>query len=153
MRIRNRSAWLKDQYRRGYLYRLVGTLEQRTRMARVLVSVPDPLALGKESAGLPALMIGSFVEAGIEAGEISNVVRIRRDYIRKNNTVWVMEDRKLRIRKVEIVFRDKTYGYISAGLSDGNRVVTTNLSTVVDGAGLRLKSDIPGAGPASGETR
>ena len=54
-----------------------------------------------------------------------------------------MEDRKLRIRAVEIIFRDKNYAYITKGLSARSLVVTTNLSTVVDGAGLRLKSDIP----------
>ncbi len=148
VRIRNRSAWPNGEYRRGYLYKLVGILEAKTRMARVLVSVTDPLSHRKESAGLPPLMIGSFVEISIRAEEIPDVVRVHRDYIHKNNTVWVMEGRKLRIRHVEIIFRDKTYAYITKGLNDRDKVVTTNLTTVVDGAGLRLKSDIP-PGPVS----
>jgi hypothetical protein len=40
---------------------------------------------------------------------------------------------------VSIVFRDAQYAYIESGLKDGARVVTTNLSTVSDGAPLRLE--------------
>lgn len=152
VRIRNRSAWPESEYRLGYLYKLVGALEERTRMARVLVTVPDPLAHRKESTGLPPLMIGAFVETRIRAGEIKNVVRLHRDYVRKKNTVWVMEDKKLRIRQVEIIFLDKTYAYIAKGLNDRDKVVTTNLATVVDGAGLRLESDLP-AGKVTGGPR
>ena len=146
VRIRNRSAWREDESRTGYLYKLVGSLEEKTRMARVMVSVPDPLSLKKESKGLPPLMIGSFVETGIQAGEIKDVIRINRDFVRKKDTVWVMEDRKLRIRKVNIIFRDKTYAYIGKGMKHGAMVVTTNLATVVESSGLRLESDIPAPG-------
>jgi RND family efflux transporter MFP subunit len=152
VRIRNRSAWREGEYRSGYLYKLVGTLEEQTRMARVLVLVPDPLAHRKESAGLPPMMIGSFVETNIQAEEMTGVMRIHRDYVRKNNTVWVMENRRLRIRNVEIIFRDKTYAYITKGLSNRDIVVTTNLTTVVDGAALRLKSDIPPTGNSRSDT-
>jgi len=153
--IRNKSAWPKGAYRTGNLHRLVGSLEEKTRMARVIITVPDPLARRKESKGRPTLMIGSFVETKIQARQITGVVRVHRDYIRKNSTVWIMENRKLRIRSVEILFRDKTYAYISKGLDNHNMIVTTNLSTVVDGAGLRLKSDIPTGtepGPNTEET-
>ena len=108
-------------------------------MARVLISVPDPLSYKPESADLPPLMIGAFVETRIEAGEIADVVRLNRDYIRANNTVWVMEDDKLSVRPVEIVLQDATDAYISKGLNHLERVVTTNLSTPRDGASLRVK--------------
>ncbi len=151
VRIRNRGAWPKDVYRTGHLYKMVGALEERTRMARVLVSVDDPLARRKGASDLPALMIGAFVEAHIKAREIEDVVRINRDYVRKNDTAWIMEDDKLRIRDLEIVFRDANYAYVRQGLNDKDRVVTTNLSTVVDGAKLRLKgSGSDSAGVATG---
>jgi ribosomal protein S3AE len=110
-------------------------------MARVLVAVPDPLGRLNETNDLPALMIGSFVETQIQAGQISGVIRLNRDYIRKNETVWTMEDKKLRIKDVNIVFRDARYAYISEGLEENAKVVTTNLTTVADGARLRLEGD------------
>jgi len=139
--IRNRSAWPEEEFRQGYLYRLVGSLEDQTRMARVLINVPDPLGYKSENEDLPVLMLGTYVEAKIQAKEIPDVIRLKRDYVRKNETVWVMEDEKLRIRDVDVLLRDARYAYIRDGLDEGDKVVTTNLSTVVDGAGLRLESD------------
>lgn len=140
VRIRNRTAWEPGKYRMGYLYRLVGSLENSTRMARVLIAVPDPRARSTENAGKPAMIIGAFVEANIKAEELPDVVRLNRDYIRENDTVWVMEDEKLQIRDVNIVFRDPRYAYIDSGLTAQDQIVTTNLSTVTDGAALRLES-------------
>lgn len=123
------------------MYKLIGALEEQTRLARVLVAVPDPHALQGGNSDLPALMIGSFVETEIKAEELDNVIRLNRDYIRQNDTVWVMEDEKLRIREVDIVVRDARYAYIRSGLDEHDKVVTTNLSTVSDGAPLRLEEE------------
>ncbi len=139
--IRNRTAWQPDEHRTGYLHEMVGTLEEETRMARVLITVPDPLAYRADNKNQPSLMIGSFVEASIHTNPLPNVVRVNRDYLRKDETVWVMEEGKLRIRDVDIEFRDEQYAYISEGLKDRDRVVTTNLSTVTDGADLRLRKN------------
>lgn len=84
-------------------------------------------------------MIGSFVESHIQGHELENVVRLNRDYLRNDDTVWVMEDNELDIRDVNVVFRDAEYAYIDSGLKQNDRVVTTNLSTVTDGAPLRLE--------------
>ncbi len=141
VRIRNRTAWEKGGYRTGHLYKMVGALEDQTRMARVLVEVPDPLLLNQKNGQDPRLIIGSFVETHIQGKKIPGVIRLNRDYIRKNETVWVMKDQKLDIRPVDIVFRDNTYAYITGGLSENDSVVTTNIATVVEGASLRLASD------------
>ena len=138
VRIRNRTAWEEGEYRTGRLHKLVGSLEDNTRMARVLIEVSDPRAQQQANAGKPSLIIGSYVEAMIEAEELTDVIRLNRDFIRDNETVWVMDEGKLRIQDVNIVFRDAQYAYISQGLADEDQVVTTNLSTVTDGARLRL---------------
>lgn len=147
VRIRNRTAWKEGEYRVGHLYKLIGALEEQTRLARVLIAVPDPLAYRSGNANLPALMIGSFVEATIKAKALTDVIRLNRDYIRNNETVWVMEEGRLRIRNVDIVFRDAEYAYITDGLDEQEQVVTTNLSTVAEGARLRLEE----SGNASGQ--
>ncbi len=139
VKIRSRTAWGADEFRSGHLYKLVGALESQTRLARVLVEVKDPLVQQPASEGLPPLMIGAFLKTEIEGKKLEDVVRLNRDYLRQNETVWVMEDGKLRIRDVEIIFRDEHYAYITGGLYEDDQVVTTNLSTVVDGAALRVE--------------
>lgn len=137
VRIRNRTAWPANAYRTGFVDKLIGSLENQTRMARLLISVPDPLGY-ETSSDEPKLMIGSFVEANIHAKQLSDVIRLNRDYIRDDSSVWVMQDGKLDIRNVDILFRDARFAYIDSGLTAGDQVVTTNLSTVSNGAPLQL---------------
>jgi RND family efflux transporter MFP subunit len=150
VRIRNRSAWPEGAFRQGRVHKLVGRLEDRTRMARVLVAVEDPLARRAEDpSATPALMLGSYVQVRIRAERIGDVVRLDRDYIRRGGTAWVFRNGELDIRELDIVFRDARYAYIRSGLQEGERVVTTNLSTVAEGAPLRLKA--AGAAPDARE--
>lgn len=138
--VRDRQAWPKDAYRSGRLFRRIGALDEGTRMARVLASIPDPLARKADAQGQPPLMIGEFVEVSIRGKEIDNVIRLNRDYVRKNDTVWVMKDEKLHVNELEIVVSDANYAYVSGGLDDGAQIVTTNLATVVEGAPLRVQA-------------
>jgi RND family efflux transporter MFP subunit len=137
--VRHRTAWPEGVSREGTLYRLVGELEGETRMARVLVAVDDPLGRAA-GGGLPGLIIGSFVECRILGRPIENVVRIRRDLVRKGDTVWVMRNGTLAIQPIAIVFQDAEFAYVSEGLDADDRVVTSSLATVKDGIPLRLKS-------------
>jgi len=141
-RVRNRAAWPEGTFREGSAQRLIGALESQTRLARVLLRVADPLAHEPESAGLPPLMVGSFVEVRIEGKPIEGVIRMNRDYLRQNNTVWLNQNGILRIQPVEIEFSDQDYVYIRKGLNPQDLVVTTNLATVIAGSPLRLEGSV-----------
>lgn len=141
--IRNRTAWDENEQRKGALFRLVGALEGDTRLARVLVSVRDPHGHQTENSDQPRLMIGSFVETSIQAKKLEDVVRIDRDYIRQNDTVWIMKNDSLDIREVDIIFRDANYAYVTEGVEEDEWIVTTNLATVVEGSPLRLEGEQP----------
>lgn len=134
------TVWPAGQSREGRLTQLVGELDNNARMARVLITIDDPLAL-EQSAGQPPMILGAFVRAEIQGQPLEDVVRLERRLIRRNDTVWVMEDRKLAIRDVETAFRDQDYAYIRTGLEDGDQVITNELSSVVSGARLRLEGD------------
>jgi RND family efflux transporter MFP subunit len=152
-RVRDRTSWPEGTYREGELLRPIGALEQGTRLARVLVEVPDPLAREAANADAEQLLIGAFVQVELEAREVSDVARIPRDLIRNENTVWVMEDGKLRIREVTIAVQDVEYAYISEGLTADDRIVATNLASVVEGAPLRVEGveDSNGSSSQSGD--
>lgn len=134
------TVWPSGQSRQAELTQLVGELDSNARMARVLITVDDPLALN-ESAGQPPLILGTLLRAEIEGRALENVIRLDRTLIRRNNTVWAMEDRKLAIHDVTIVLQDENYAYISDGLEEGDQVITSQLASVVSGADLRLEGD------------
>jgi len=147
--VRNRGAWPDGVHRTGHLQRLIGALDTRTRMARIIAAIPDPLARSEDTPDdAPILMIGDFLEARIRGNEVADVVRLDRRYLREGDTVWVMEDGALAIRDVEVVLADERYAYISGGLDEGDRVVTTHLSTVSQGAPLRVERS-PEEAPAA----
>lgn len=149
VRIRDRGAWPPGVHRTGRLYKRIGTLDDSTRMVRVLVAVDDPLAQGAGAPDGPPLMLGAYVQTRIEGRRVTDVVRVEREHVRQDDTVWVMQDGALEIRDVGIVLRDSEYAYIREGVEAGDRVVTSNLATVEDGAPLRLEASERGAGGAA----
>lgn len=137
--LRNPDVWGPNVERQAYVARMIGTLDGQTRLARVLIIAHDPLGL---STSAPPLILGSLIETEIEGRPIEDVVRLRREHVRDQGSVWVMKDDKLEIREVELVFRDLEFAYISEGLESGDEVVTTTLATVANGVGLRKKGAV-----------
>lgn len=136
--IRNASDWEEGESRSGILMNRIGALDQQSRLARLLIKIPDPLNLDNNTDA-PVMIIGSFVEAELQGDTIRDVIRLNRNYLRNNNTVWVMENEQLSIKDVEVKLTDAHYAYISSGLENGAKVVTSNISTVTDGIPLRTE--------------
>lgn len=147
--LRNPDTWPPGAQRQATVSRMIGALDQRTRLARVLITVEDPLA--RETDG-PPLILDTLLETDIVGRPIENVFRLAREYVHERDTVWVMKDAQLVIREVDIVFRDAENAYIRDGLEEGDEIVTTTLATVADGIGLRRVNEVPAeADDANGE--
>lgn len=149
--LRNPDGWPDGERRYARVSRLIGALDQQTRLARVLLTVDDPLALTSDA---PPLILDSIVQVEIAGRPIEGVVRLPRDLVHDGDTVWVMKDEKLEIREADIVFRDADHAYIRGGVGDGEEVVTTTLATVAEGIGLRREGEPaqPDEDDASGAT-
>ncbi len=143
VRIENESAWNPEEFRVGRISELIGELNEETRMARVRVVVTDPMAYDIDDMNSPPLLIGSYVQTVMDGIPISNAARLDREYVREGDTVWVMEDGQLEIRSVDVVFRDRNHAFIRNGLSAGDQVVTSSLSTVTEGMDLRRSEEAP----------
>ncbi|QDU37757.1 Multidrug resistance protein MdtA precursor [Maioricimonas rarisocia] len=132
--LHNPNTWLPGAERHATVSRMIGALDQQTRLARVVMTVEDPLARNTEG---PPLILDTLLQAHINGRPIEDVIRLDRDYVHERDTVWVMKDGKLEIRETDIVFRDADHAYIQDGLESGEEVVTTTLATVANGIGLR----------------
>lgn len=136
--LHNPDTWLPGEERQAKVSRMIGTLDQQTRLARVVITVEDPLARKTEG---PPLILDTLLEAHIKGRPIENVIRLDRDYVHEGDTVWVMKDGKLEIRETDVVFHDANNAYIQNGLESGEEVVTTTLATVAEGIGLKKVND------------
>ncbi len=123
----------------GRVERLLGDVDPQNRMASVVVSVTDPFGLkaGSRRAGRP-LAPGTFVQVAIEGRSLDQVLVVPRLAVHDDETVWVVDsDRRLQLRPVEVLRRERDEVLIGAGLEDGEQVVLTNLSGAADGMLVR----------------
>lgn len=119
--------------REGRVLRLLGDLEPSGRMARLLVSVRDPLGL-RETGETP-LLLGSYVEVEIEAGVLENVIEIRRAALREGERIWVVDGNdRLGVREVEVLWARRDSVLIPAdSIRSGERLVVSGLRLALPG--------------------
>ncbi|MBW1784545.1 MAG: HlyD family efflux transporter periplasmic adaptor subunit [Deltaproteobacteria bacterium] len=135
--------------RKGRIVKLLGDLAEDGRMARVLVSVKDPLDLAQNNAIRSPLLIGEYVTVEITGLEIKDVFKIPRTALRDNGKIWIAgNDDKLHIRPVEVQWRGPEFVLVRDGLKDRERLIMSDLGTPVAGMDLRIEQ--PG-GPGPGK--
>ena len=116
--------------REGRVVRLLSDLEPSGRMARVLISVQDPLSL--DSGHELPLLLGSFVRVEIDAGELEDVLVINRAALRDGESVWVVDaDDRLQIRDVAVVWTRKDSVLVSNVIRPGERLIVSGLPLAV----------------------
>ncbi len=124
----SRSTW------QGKVLRLLSDLEPLGRMARVVVTVPDPLGIeGGAKDSLP-LLLGSYVEVNIEAGELENVLEIPRAAMREGNKIWVVGSvPELKIMDCEVLWTLKETVLVSNNLDPGEALIVSDMRVALPG--------------------
>lgn len=134
--------------REGRVIRLLGELDPKGRMARLLVEVDDPLGLEKkEDDGLP-LLLGAYVRVEIAGRALDNVAELPRRALRDGNQIWVAaKDDTLRIQDVRVVWRGRDVVFIDRGVNDHDRVIVSRLATPIAGMKIRTGDEPESAQP------
>lgn len=137
------SVWQdlgKDRVvREGRILRLFGDVDPVGRMARVLAQVSDPLgvAAGESGPALP-LLLGAYVRVDIQGRQMMAVIEVPRAAVHSGRYVYVMgEDDRLEVREVEIAWRKQDTLLVASGLEDGDEIITSRISSAVEGLKLR----------------
>lgn len=123
----------------GRIVRSYGEIDPRTRMAKVVVAVKDPFGKKQQATEPPAeLAPGMFAEVMLFGAEMAEVFVVPRGAVRDDDTIWTVdENKKLKIKKVEIVRRERQEVIVTAGLDAGDQVILTGLAAAADGMLLR----------------
>ena len=138
--------------REGQLIQLYDDIDSVGQMARVLVSIQDPMGLQQAThpeqstsqSPLP-ILLGSYVNLKIEAKSAKNTIEIPRISLREGNQIHVRnsEDR-LEIRRVHVEWKTRDRAYIRTTIHPGDRLVITTIPVPIHGMLLRedkAKSD------------
>ena len=143
----------------GRTLRSTGTLNQNSRMAKVIIAVPDPLE--PEITGAPRpLILGDYVSVEIQGVDISQAIELPRTALRDGGSVWVLNQDRLNIRKVNLAWKEKERVFVNEGLEPGDLVITSELNAAVEGMQLvkaetattmgKNKGKLPGAAKGRG---
>lgn len=119
----------KRQSWTGRALRTSGSVDQASRVLRLIVEVNDPY---NTKDGQSALLNGLFVEAEIPGVEFSNVIEIPRRALRSGNKIVIVEDGKIWTREVSLIHTSTKNTYIQ-GVPDGTPIVTSALEIMIEG--------------------
>lgn len=123
----------RDVEYQAYVERLESAVDERGRLARLLLVVEDPFDLKQEEGNrrLP-LLINSYVRVEL-AGKVDvETVEVPRTAVKDDQFVWLVVDDKLMRREVSIVWRTPKSVFVQ-GLRAGEKIVTTPLATPTEG--------------------
>ena len=115
--------------------RLLSDVDAAGRMARILISVTNPL--DPPADGAP-LLIGSFVRVEIEGRELRDVYRVPRTAVREGDVLWIVnEEGTLQFAPIEVVQSRNNVAVVRGDLREGQSVITSPLQGVLQGMEVR----------------
>ena len=127
------------QFHTGWVTRLLGELSEKSLLARLLITVEDPLFLdssSKEPSKIP-LILNSYVNVTIKGKKLSQIIALPRNTARDGRFAWVLKDGHLVIKPVDIAWKNSDFLFIKDGLITGDEVVVSEISGPVEGMALR----------------
>tara|TARA_B100000945_G_scaffold280176_1_gene247025 strand:+ start:593 stop:1723 length:1131 start_codon:yes stop_codon:yes gene_type:complete len=87
------------------------------------------------------LTIGQFVNATIKGVRQAEIVKIRRSLVR-DNAVWIVDkSNKLRKRNIILWRYENDMAFIKEGIFFDDKLLTSRLSTLVNGMNVKIKSE------------
>ncbi|MCA9654395.1 MAG: efflux RND transporter periplasmic adaptor subunit [Myxococcales bacterium] len=141
-----------EQRREGYVLRLLPAVEERGRMAQLVIAVDDPMGLSLPLGQRPTpLLIGTYVEAELRGRTLSDVVAVPRLAMIDDSHLWVVEQDRLRSREVEVVWRERGQVYVRKGLAAGDRFVVSQLAVATEGMVVQVEEPEPAEPTAPAE--
>lgn len=118
----------------GEVLRLLGDLDPNALMAQIILTVKDPLGLQNSSEKKLPLLLGSFVEVEIDAGELKDALTIPRAALREGHKIWVVgNDNLLRVADAEILWPEKDTVLIASDLKNGEQLIVSDLRVALPG--------------------
>ena len=123
----------------GKVVRTTGKMTGKSRLAGVIILVPDPLGL-RHQGNKMQLLLDDHVDVKIMGEILKNVFSLPRSILRDGNTVWIYRSGVLEIKEVSLAWKEDRKVYIKSGISPGDQVITSDLPAPVKGMALQLAS-------------
>lgn len=127
----------------GTIIRTEGIVDDKNRMVFLVAQINDPYGLEQQGKSME---FGRFVKADIIGKTLPSVAKVKRDYLLEGDRLMVVKDEQLNLVDVTVVKMDNLYTYISNGVENGDKVVTTNLKNPLHGTKVKLVEQMASSG-------
>ncbi|WP_022941289.1 efflux RND transporter periplasmic adaptor subunit [Psychromonas hadalis] len=127
----------KEQQWSGIVVRDEGVIDARSHMNYLVVQIKDPYRLKNKNS--KTLRFGTYVSALISGKKRADMTVIARHLITDSKVAIVNEQGKLHFQAVTVARIVSGNAYISAGLTDGMKVITSALDYPIEGMPLLIK--------------
>jgi len=118
----------------GTVARIEAQRDAKTLFNYAVVEVANPFSQQKTP-----LRFNTFVNVNLDGKTLKQVYPVERGYVTLDNKVKVLSpESKLNYKKVEIVYADEDYNYISSGIDVTDKIIITGLSHIKVGDDLKL---------------
>lgn len=123
----------------GDLVRLSSEVDSSTRTIGAIVEIKLGEGSTNNHPSQPPLLKGMFVKATFQNVEIKNIYKIPRNLIANDNTIFLFDQGKLRVKPIEILRIHNDYAYVSSqGIKSNDQLITSMLPIVVDGMEISI---------------
>ena len=120
----------------GRVIKKQADLEEKGRLARIIVSIPRPLGNPNHP-----LLLGMYLTAEIRGRTLPGVFSIPRNALRSSDQVWMINpENRLESRSVEIVWAGRDRVLVRNALATGDRLVVSELAAPVEGMLLKAQA-------------
>lgn len=134
---------------RGEIVRTEGVMDASSRVVYAVAEVVDPYGVLGQSQQ-DELKMGTFIRAEIQGRRAEDVVILPRSVLQPDDTVLVVNEKnELEVRAVTVARAEPRYVYISSGIRDGERIVTTALDAPIPGTRLAIRGEADTGGEST----
>jgi multidrug efflux pump subunit AcrA (membrane-fusion protein) len=129
-----------DMTWRGRIDRSSETLDEQTRTVGVIAVVDGPYSSAVPGQR-PPLVKGMFVQVDLRAKPVPGQIVVPPSALHEGAIYVADKDKRLRVRKVEMLFSGYAYTVIKTELGAGEAIVVSDVSPVIDGLLLKTTRD------------
>lgn len=125
----------------GRIVRAEATVDETTGLLHLIAEIRNPYQ--SKQGGVP-LLAGLFVQAEIEGREQHDVFELPVGVLNSMQEALVIDgDRRLHIRRLDVLRRDADRIWIESGLTEGEQVVISGVPVPVEGMKVRVQETTP----------
>ena len=127
----------------GFVSRVKAQIEEKTRTLPLVVQIDQD----SHNETFP-LLPGMFVKVELLGKKVANVFLLPQGMVHNEDTVFIVNDERVKTRKVRIIRRQDNRVYVTGSLQDGDKAILRVPGVMSEGQEVRLqKADQGDNGP------